>query len=244
MENLLTLYTWFGTPRVESAAVTGVYLIRYLNFLKIPFELKLMPIVAKPKFMKEVEALPIFNINGQFMSPDRALSLLEKSVDGLSPRMSVEQLDLEILSLHQWGLRKIAPMYFYFMFGVEDNKAKLQEYLNSSVDSNHKTDLSKYSDIFEQAISFGMSWKRDYTENLSQVFEVLKALEFRLNESEFLTGDDPAHCDISVFSAIHSLFNPMISEFANVEKRYPALIKWCHAVDNLTAGPHIRRFSK
>ena len=125
MEKLLTLYTWFGTPRVESASVTGVYLIRYLNFLKVPFELKLMPIASKQKFIKEIDALPIFNINGQFMNPDRALSLLEKSVDGLSPRMSIEQLDLEILTLHHWGLRYLAPLYTYFMFGIEDNRNNL-----------------------------------------------------------------------------------------------------------------------
>ncbi|WP_127717201.1 hypothetical protein [Halobacteriovorax sp. HLS] len=244
MQKILTLYTWFGTPRVESASIIGIYLISYLNFLKIPHELKLMPIVTKNKIKQEHDALPIFNINGQFLGPDRALPMLERSVEGLSPRMSTEFTDFEILTLHQWSLKELTQSYFYFMFGVKDNLDKLQDYLNSNVNSSNHVKLDNYSSFVEEVISLTHPWKRDYSEHLNHIIQILSALETRLKENTFLTGDKPAHCDISTFAGIHALFNPIISEFTNIEKRFPAIINWAHQVDSLTAGPNVRRFSK
>jgi hypothetical protein len=244
MQKIVTLYTWFGGPRVESVAINGIYLIRYLNFLKIPFELKLMPIASRPRFIKEVDALPIFNINGQFMSPDEALSLLEKNAEPFSPRMSVNSTDLEVLSLHQWALRELGGNYLFFMFCVKDNIAKLEDYINNNLNMKSKLDIGKYASFFEEALTINSPWKRTYTECLNHVYEILDSLEIRLCENKFLTGDDPAHCDITVFAAIHALFNPMISEFNNVDQKYPGIIKWAHEIDAMTTGPSVRRFSR
>ena len=244
MQKTVTLYTWFGAPRIESLAINGIYLIRYLNYLKVPFNVKLMPIASRARFIKEVDALPIFKINGQFMSPDQALSLLENTVDPFPTRMSVNQTDLEVLALHQLGPREFSGNYLFFMFCVKDNIAKLQDYLNNNLDQKSPIDLNNYASFFEEALTINSPWKRSYVECLNHVYELLDALEIRLCENKYLTGDAPAHCDITVFSAIHALFNPMISEFQNVNQKYPAIIKWAHEIDAMTAGQNVRRFSK
>lgn len=245
MEELI-FYSLPGDQFVESYDPRCIAVHRILNFKKFSYQLKIVsPPEEYQKFEKAIVAFPIIYYNRQIIHDaiDMIKVLSQLNPDRLIITESIEENPYQLI-LTQWAIDSMSLILNYFMFSSKKNWERfLDEMIRSGSNKKVIKVLSNEKEVATHYLQRTFLNRYDYQGVVNLFDEQLRMINSILTNKKYLTGDKITIADFSVFSTLHMLFHPYITEGRAFEGKYPYLESWAKKIDRETSGEFTKKFN-
>lgn len=139
--------------------------------------------------------------------------------------------------LMQWALDSLSKKVRYFLLIEPDNWKKLEAYLESMYGPEKKGGvLDNIRNVSKVVYKNSLFSRMHYEAKLDALCSDLLMIDEMASKNDFLMGSDLCLADFAVFSVLHLLMHPFITEMSVFNSRFLNLERWALNMEQLSKG--------